>query len=434
MKNRLLYFWVSVVASLLVVFVSSQGQEKPQPTLEEEVLSPPRETPLEESIHALVHGNSTFAFNLYNQLRKSQGNLFFSPYCISTAFAIPFMGARAGTFNQMQTTLHYLPHEENLDRAFSELNRRFTKSWMQGPNEVRLMMANGLFVQRNFQLESEFLDRVKRSFGLSLKQVDFLQNPEAARLNINDWVREKTQGRIPNMVEQGNLSSDTRLVVVSSIFLKAVWQFPFDANLTAQVPFFIDPATTISVPMMHLSKRLNVFQHPQFTLLELPYSMNPTMSQSQFDMLLLLPTTVGGISQLETLLASGDLDEWMKSMQPEQVIVSLPRFKFTMELDLGETLKQMGMPVVFSELADFTGIFGGGGLFINKALHKAYISLDEKGTEAVAATAISINMTSVLQEKPPLVFKADHPFIFVIVDRSTETILFMGRFSVPANQ
>ncbi len=429
MKNRLLFFWVLVVASLFGVFVSSQEQEKMAPP--EEGVAPAQETPLEDSIHALVHGNSTFAYKLYDKLKKEQGNLFFSPYCISEALAIPYAGARAGTLSQMQATLHYLPREENLDRAFAELNRRFSKPWMQGPNEVRLLMANGLFVQRNFQLEADFLESVKRTFGLVVKPADFIHNADAARLNINDWVRETTQGRIPTIVNRGDVGADTRLVVISSIFLKAVWQFPFDEALTTPAPFFTDPATTISVPMMHLSKRLRVLQHPQFTLLELPYSTNP-VATSQFDLLVLLPTATGGLSQVEDLLAAGDLEEWMRSMQADQVVVSLPRFKFTSSIDLVEPLKLMGMPAAFSDLADFTGIFAGGGLFINKALHKAYVAVDEKGTEAVAATAVSINMTSMPQEKPPVVFKADHPFIFVIVERTTGTILFMGRFSVPS--
>lgn len=393
-------------------------------------ISRPREIPLEESVRALVHGNTTFAYHLYSQLKNKPGNLFFSPYSVSAAFAIPYIGVRAGSQNQMQSTMHYIPREENLDRAFADLNRRLTKSWMQGPNEIRLFLANGLFVQRNLKLDPNFSSRVTRNFGAAIRQVDFMRNPDSARLSINEWTREWTQGRIPNLVERGDVGTDTRLVIASSVFMKAVWQNPFDSSLTSYGPFFIDATTTLSVPMMHQTKRLNILQHPRFALLELPYSKNP-LSDTQFDMLIILPAVVDGIAQVENLVISGDLNEWRRNMSREQVILTMPRFKFTTEVDLVDSLKKMGMPAVFTDLADFSGIVPDGGLFINNAFHKAFISMDEKGTEAISATAISINVTSVQQEKPPVVFNANHPFLFIIIEKTTNSILFMGRFSVP---
>src|SRR5262249_32923916 len=154
-----------------------------------------------------------------------------------------------------------------------------TKPWLQGPNEVRLLMGNGLWVERTLRLEPEFQNEIKKYFGNLVRPADFLRNPDAARLNINEWVREATEGRIPNLVNRGDISKDTRLISVSSIFMKAVWQYPFDMALTRPTPFFIDPKTTISVPMMTLTKRLRILQKPEFSLLELPYSGNPTVSE-----------------------------------------------------------------------------------------------------------------------------------------------------------
>lgn len=430
MKNTLSLLLL-LVAALSVAFLYAQEEAAP-PVQEEEVPAPPKETVLEDAIRSLVHGNNAFAYALYSQLKGETGNLFFSPYCINSAMAIPYTGAKSGTQSQMQAALHYLPQTDNLDLAIEEFNKRLSKPTMQGPNEIRLLMANGLWVQRNYQLEADFLEKIKRYFGATLRQADFIRNADAARLNINEWVREGTQGRITNIVAKGDISSDTRLVVVSSIFMKAVWEFPFDATLTIPSPFFIDPKTTVSVPMMQLTKRLRIMQHPQFTLLELPYSSG-FGEMTKFDMYIMLPNSPGGLNQVENLAATGDLDDWVKSLQTEQVIVSLPRYKFTSAFDLSTALKQLGMPAAFTDLADFTGIYAGGGLFLSKVLHKAYVSVDEKGTEAVAATAISINTTAIQEENPPVVFKADHPFVFIIVERSTGAILFMGRFSTPTN-
>lgn len=406
-------------------------QESPTAKPEEEAPPPPPATLLEDYVHDMVQGSNTFAYALYGQLKNRPGNLIFSPYCISTALAMPYAGAKSGTQNQMQLTLHYLSQGNNLYTAIEAFNRQLAKPWMQGPNEVRLMMANSLWVQRNLHLETDFLNVIKTYFGASLRQVDFAHNPDAARLNINDWVREGTHGRISNLIERSDISRDTRILLAGTIFMRAVWQYPFDTALTAPGPFFIDPKTTISVPMMTETKNLGVYQHEQFTMLELPYSVNPVGGSPQLNMLILLPTNHSGLSSVESLIGSGDLLNWMKAMQVEQVIVTLPRFKFTSSFDMKETLSKMGMGLAFSNLADFTGIFAGGGLALDKVLHKAYIDVDEKGTEAIAATAVSINLTSMQQEQPPVVFKADHPFIFVIVERATGAILFMGRFSVP---
>lgn len=414
------------LVGLLLFSFALYGQET------EEAPPPQKETLLEDSIHSMVHGNNTFSFSLFKQLRANPGNLFFSPYCITSAMAIPYAGARGGTQNQMQSALHYLPQMDNLDLSLEEFNKRLTKQAMLGPNEIKLFMANGLWVQRNFQLENDFLERIRRYFGSIVRQVDFIHNAEAARLNINEWVREGTQGRITNIVERGDIGPDTRLVVVSSIFMKAVWEFPFDASLTTLTPFFLDPKTTLSVPMMNMTKRLRLVQLPQFALLELPYSTS-FQSTTQLAMYILLPNALDGLPQVENSVASGDFDDWVKKLQYERVFVSLPRFKFSTGFDLSAALKKMGMAGAFNDLADFTGIYAGGGLALSKVLHKAFVSVDEKGTEAVAATAVSINMTSMPEERPPVIFKADHPFVFIIVERASGAILFMGRYSTPTN-
>ncbi|MCE5318254.1 MAG: serpin family protein [Parachlamydia sp.] len=421
-------------AALLVLHVSMvlHAQENAPGTGEEEPAPPSKEVLLEDSLHGMVRGNNTFAYSLFAQLKANPGNLFFSPYCITSAMAIPYAGARSGTQNQIQGAMHYLPQMDNLDLSLAEFNKRLNKQVMQGPNEIKLLMANGLWVQRSFQLESEFLQRIRYYFGNIIRQVDFIHNAEAARLNINEWVREGTQGRITNIVDRGDIGPDTRLVVVSSIFMKAVWEFPFDSSLTSLTPFFLDAKTTLTVPMMNMTKRLRMMQQPQFTLLELPYSVG-FQSPNQYAMYILLPHALDGIAQVENRVISGDFDDWIKSLQYERVLLSLPRFKYSTGFDLSAALKQMGMAGAFNDMADFTGIYAGGGLALSKVLHKAFISVDEKGTEAVAATAISINLTSASEEKPPVVFKADHPFVFIIVERASGVILFMGRYSTPTN-
>lgn len=417
------------LAFALICAFALHGQQLPDA---EEAPPPPKETLLEDSIHSMVHGNNTFAFALFNQLKGNPGNLFFSPYGITSAMAIPYAGAKGGTQSQMQATLHYLPQMDNLDLSLEAFGKKLTKQAMLGPNELKLFMANGLWVQRNMQLENDFLERIRRYFGSIVRQVDFIHNAEAARLNINEWVREGTQGRITNLVERGDIGPDTRLVVISSIFMKGVWEFPFDPTLTTLTPFFLDAKTTLTVPMMNMTKRLRFAQQPQFALLELNYGSS-FQSSTQLAMYILLPNALDGIAQVESSVVSGDFNDWVKKLQFERVLVSLPRFKYSTGFDLTAALKQMGMAGAFSDLADFTGIYAGGSLALSKVLHKAFISVDEKGTEAVAATAVSINMTAMPEEKPPVVFKADHPFVFIIVERTSGAILFMGRYSTPTN-
>ncbi len=422
--NIKLYFF-----GLVVLFGSATAlysQEEGDVNQEE----PVQMRPLEENIFTLVRGNNTFAFELYSRLKSNPGNLFFSPYSISAALVMPYAGSGGATKSQFQSVMHYLAQDQNLFEAFAALNQTFSTPSFTGPNETRLFIANSLWLQKDLKILPSFLETAAKYFRAAIKQVDFMRNPDAARLNINDWVKERTQGRIDELLQQSDINNMTRIVVVSSIFMKAVWQQAFDPVLTASDSFFVSPTNTTSVPMMTTSAFFRVDQAKNYTMLEMPYRQS-TSNQTHLSLLIFLPRDTFGLPAVESSALSNSVDGLLKNAQNKQVIVSFPKFKLAEEFNLNRTLQQMGLTLPFSPGADFSGITGDFSLELSDVIHKAYLSIDEKGTEAVAATAVTIGVKSILVGEPALVFKADHPFMFMIVDRATNSILFIGRYVAP---
>lgn len=417
-----------IYLSLVVfIFTSLNGyaQEEEQPVSVAE-----QKANLVENIKSQVAGNNAFAQELYNRLKTKPGNLFCSPYCISSALVLPYAGSAGPTRAQFHTVLRYLTQEDSLFATFSWLNQHFTTPWYSGPNETRLYIANSLWIQRDFKILPKFMDIATKYFKSTLKLADFLRNPESSRQNINSWVKERTQGRIDQLLQPGEINSSTRLVVVSSIFMKAVWEHAFDPNLTTADSFFVNKTQTASVPMMTTTANFPYYQNNTFTILEMPYRGGEA-GQTQFSLLVFLPKDTYGLSSVENHILDISLENLLKSLRMERVIVSFPKFKFSSEFELNNTLQQMGMIEAFSENADFSGIDGERDLSLNHVIHKAYLSVDEKGTEAVAATAVTMEHRSVVHPESTTVFRADHPFMFMIIDKSINAILFTGRFVSP---
>jgi serpin B len=385
--------------------------------------APPAQT---AAVESLVDGNTQFALDLYARLRAQEdGNLFCSPYSISTALAMTWAGARTQTADQMAQTLHFEGPQNRVAAAFGELARSLEDSGGEDePARVELAIANRLWGQQGETFLDPFLDTIRTSYGGGLKTVDFLADLEESRKTINDWVADQTRDRIRDLLRQGDLSPGMLLVLTNAIYFKGDWLTQFDPEKTRDGRFFINDEKAVEVPMMSLKSDFGLFESDDLQVLEMPYD------GQRLAMVILLPRARDGLADLEEMLSDETLDAWLEELAVRETQVFLPRFKVTSRFDLGQTLEQMGMPLAFTPgRADFSGMNGRRDLFIGKVIHQAWVKVDEEGTEAAAATAVGMMTTSL--ERPPL-FNANHPFLFMIRDRETGSILFIGRVVDPS--
>jgi serpin B len=375
-------------------------------------------------VKSLVKSNSEFALALYEQLRGKEGNLFFSPYSISNALAMTSAGAKDETLDQMAKTLHLDADSAKVAQEF----RQLIESLNGDPKtrKYQLSIANALWCQKGFGFEPTFLGLTQKDYFAGLKQVDFRTQSEKARLEINHWVEEQTKDKIKDLLKPRTVDSDTRLVLTNAIYFKAAWLKPFLSAATKEDDFLIADGKKIKAPLMHAVEDCQYAESDDFQLLELPYEAN------QLSLIVLLPKRIDGLGDLEKKITVDSLEKWRAQAKNHQVTITLPKFKTTAEFDLEETLTKMGMPLAFTSKSDFSGITKDEKLWISKVVHKAFIDLDEKGTEAAAATAvIMMRASAVIRDKPKATFKADHPFVYMIRDQATGSILFMGRLSDP---
>lgn len=377
---------------------------------------------LPPEIDSLVQGNTAFACDLYARLAETEsGNLFFSPASISTALGMTYAGARAETAAEMAETLHFALPPERLHAAFAKLNQV-----LNAPSkDYQLSIANRLWGQRTFTFLPEFLQVTRKQYGAELAAVDFQGQTEAARRQINAWVEQQTRHKIQDLIPAGAVDSLTRLVLTNAIYFKGRWSAPFDKKATRAAPFHVSAEREVDVPMMSQTKSFGYASVGDVQLLELPYG-----KQQHLAMIVLLPQKIDGLAELERQLSAEKLRAWTTKLTRTEVQVYLPKFQITSEFSLNASLEALGMRRAFDpEQADFSGMSSQDKLFVSAALHKAFVEVNEEGTEAAAATGIVIG---VLSERPePPVFRADHPFAFLIRDNRTGSILFLGRFVGP---
>ena len=375
-------------------------------------------------IKTVAEGNTAFAIDLYGRLKGQKGNLFFSPYSISTALAMTYAGARGDTGKQMADVLNFALEQERLHPAFSNLESQLNA--LHGRRGIELSVANALWTQEGHVFLKEFMDETKKSYGAALRPVDFEADPEGARGKINAWVEKKTKGKIRDLIGSGVLNPLTRLVLANAIYFKGTWASQFKKEYTREEPFWLEPGKSIKVPMMNQQEKLRCMENESLQVLELPYS------GKELSMVVLLPREIDGLAQLESMLSTANMSSWIGNLGGREVIVSLPKFKTTSELSLGNILASMGMTDAFDgSAADFSGMDGKRDLFISAVIHKAFVDVNEKGTEAAAATVTLTQTTSVTIVPPPLVFRADHPFAFLIRHNPSGSILFLGRIVNP---
>jgi serpin B len=377
-------------------------------------------TKLKPETKAVVNDNNAFAFELYGQLRGKEGNLFFSPYSISTALAMTYGGARGQTAEEMATAMHFALPQERLHPAFADLGKELNNDGK--PRKAKLQIANRLWGQKDYGFFPAFLKLSEDNYGAGLKEVDFVGDTEGARKVINAWVEEQTKDKIKDLLQPGILSVDTRLVLTNAIYFKAAWQRPFNPKATVDGPFHVAPGKQVKAKLMKASFRANFKDFGDVAVLELPYE------EHEMSMILLLPKKKDGLADLEKGLTAARLQELVGKMSGHIVDVTLPKFKVTAEFQLNEQLQALGMKRAFGAGADFSGMTSRGKLHISAVVHKAFIDLNEAGTEAAAATAVVMD---VLSAPPPGTFTADHPFAYVLRDNRTGSILFMGRLVNP---
>jgi serpin B len=370
----------------------------------------------------VVEANNRFALDLYGRLRDRPGNLFMSPYSLSTALAMTYAGARGDTAGQMAATLHLSLPTGTLHAAVAALERQI-KAGAGRP--YKLSVANALWGQEGEHFLPDFLRLLAENYGAGLRQVDF-RSVEQARRTINSWVEEQTGGKIKNLLQPAHLSPNTSLVLTNAIYFKGDWASPFPKAATKDEPFTVTEDKRVPVSMMHRIGRLNYLDGGDFHALELPYAGN------DLSMVIVLPKKVDGLARLEESLTSEKLSASLAKLGPRRVEVALPRFRVEAGFELAKVLPAMGMPLAFTRSADFSGIDGKRELFISAVIHKAFVDVNEEGTEAAAATAVVIARPSaVVRPEPVVEFRADHPFAFLIRHNRSGSILFLGRVTNP---
>ncbi|NIM10586.1 MAG: serpin family protein [Candidatus Aminicenantes bacterium] len=372
----------------------------------------------------LVKGNTTFAVELYRKLERMEGNIFFSPYSISTALAMTYGGARGNTAKQMADVLHFIPDNNVLHPGFAGLEAQMNDVRQRG--YVELNVANSLWPQENYPFLPEYLDLIKEYYKVSITPVDYKGAAEKARNTINKWVEEKTKKKITNLIQPGILTELTRLVLVNAIYFKGNWASRFDVNRTEETDFYLLNGKIVRTPMMNQVQIFKYGEYGKLQILELPYDGN------DLSMIVFLPNKPNGLAKLDNYLTVERLETWLSVLRKRKVKVFLPKFKMTSYFRLDKTLAGMGMPDAFNAAADFSGMDGTRELFIQAVLHKAFVGVDEEGTEAAAATAGLLGKKG--PPPRPTVFRADHPFFFLIRENKTGSILFMGKLLNPAQK
>ena len=386
-------------------------------------------SPPSADLLALGEANTRFALDVYSKLKGEPGNLFFSPYSISTALAMTAVGARGETLEQMTATLHLPKDSEVANKSFKDLIDRINRAESGDAPAYQLKTANALWGQTGLDLLPEFLKITQQDYGAGLREVDFQHATESARVTINDWVAKQTNDKLRDLLKGGTITPQTSLVLTNAIYFLGNWSDPFRESSTRLDTPFHSPNGEKKVAMMSREASYAYAETPEFQAIEIPYAGGPLA------MVVLLPKSNDGLPALETLLADPSvLQKTLKSFKHVPVKLEFPKFKLTESIDLSGLLASLGMTLAFdADKADFSGICSQRKLWISQVLHKAFVDVNEKGTEAAAATAVVMMARSAFVRNPvaPVEFKADHPFIFMIRDRDADSLLFLGRVVEP---
>ena len=413
-NRKILAGGIIVIIIALVIFISGRVKE-PVVKVDDTGLA-------SEGVDTVVNANNQFAFDLYPKFKEESenGNIFFSPHSISVALAMTYEGARGKTAEEMQRVLH-IPEDENLRREnFAKIIDGINKP----DKKYKLSTANALWPRIDFQLLKEYQDTIEKYYGGKATPLDYAKDSEGSRQIINSWVEDKTEQKIKDLIPAGFLDPSTVLVLTNAIYFKGTWVLQFDPKETKEEDFRTSAGEAVRVPMMRLvdkDEKFNYAETEDLQILELPYD------GEDLSMLVILPKG-NKLEKIEKELSIEKLSEWKDMLKEQKVDIYIPKFKFETKYFMANTLKKMGMPTAFGPGADFSGINGKGGIWIDQVIHQAFVDVNEEGTEAAAATAVMLR--EMVRTTP--VFRADHPFMFLIQERKSGNILFMGKVANPA--
>ena len=379
-----------------------------------------------EDMLALTSGNLAFTADLYAALKAGDGNIFLSPYSTSQALAMTYAGARGETEAQMASTLHFTLPQGALHPAFNSLDIQLAQRGEGAEGKdgegFRLNIVNAAWGQQGFTFLPGYLEILAENYGAGINLLDFARAPEPSRITINDWISEQTEGRIEDLLAEGSITEATRLVLTNAIYFNAAWQYPFDEKFTQSDNFYLLDGSSVEVPMMKQVNYFGYLEGSNYQAVELPYS------GGELSMVILLPKE-GEFTNFEASLDGQTLSGILNGIEYMDVALSIPRFEFDSQFSLKQTLAEMGMPIAFSDSADFSGMNGNLELYIGDVMHKAFVSVDEAGTEAEAATAVIMELKGIPEE--PMEVTVDRPFIFLIRDIKTDSVLFIGKVINP---
>ena len=375
----------------------------------------------------LVDGNTVFTLDLYQELKGEEGNIFYSPYSLSVALSMTYAGARGETEQQMAEALSFYLSQDQLHPAFNYLDQELAGrgEGAQGKDEegFRLNIVNDIWGQKNFTFLSDFLDTLAENYGAGLRILDFINAPEESRITINDYISEQTEEKIKDLIPEGVIDVMTRLVLTNAIYFNAAWEYPFSEDMTSDGVFHLLDGGEVTVPMMSQGESLGYTEGDDYQAVELKYD------GEELSMVILLPDS-GQFENFEMSLDAGLLNDIIDNLENKPVELTLPKWEYESSFMMKETLRAMGMPIAFTDGADFSGMTGNRDLYIADVVHKAFVSVDEAGTEAAAASAVIMKLTAMPTDVATVT--VDRPFIFLIRDIETGAILFFGRVVNPA--
>jgi len=363
------------------------------------------------NLRELVNSINDFSLRLYLKVRKEGENAILSPFNVFTALTLIYEGARGGTANKVRSILNLPVNTGRLRSSFHNL-----LTYLKSVNGLKI--TNALWVQEGYHLLKDYINTVNRYYLANLRLLNFIKEPESSKEVINEWIREETGRRIKELIPPGGIDRQTRLVITSVIYFRGIWLYRFNKSETKEGYFWVKPNKTIKIPFMHLRAKLPYFESNYVKVLELPFSDNKTC------MVIFLPKE--GLRSFENSLSIDKLHELLHKLKEVEVEVYIPKFKLSSGYSLAKILSEMGLRKLFTSEADLSGISGKKDLYVKEIFHKAYTEVSEEGVEATAATAAVIALLAL-----PVTFRADKPFLFLILHKPTGLILFLGRLVNP---
>jgi len=424
MKQKTLIIGITVL--VIIVFgglLSGCTWQGSLPPSSDDITPPVDDLVITEGLDNVVNANNQFALDLYSKYKSKEGNIFFSPYSISTALAMTYEGAKGETAQEMQSVFHFSEDNNTRRGGYADLYSEINKK----DKEYKLHTANALWAEQDFHFSNDYFNVVEQYYNGKVTNLNFKQEAEKSRKTINNWIEDQTNNKIKDLIPTGVIDGLTRLVLTNAIYFKGEWVEQFNKDDTKSKDFKITPDNIIKVPLMRRTDDKAIFNYIEdsnLQVLEMPYS------GEDLSMLVFLPKN-NDLKVLEDSLSVEKLSKWKKDLKEQRVNIYIPKFKFETKYFMTETLKEMGMPIAFSPSADFSGMTGEKDLFISNVIHQAFVDVNEEGTEAAAATAVVMKLTA--SPNAPIIptFRADHPFIFIIQQNNTGNILFMGKVVDP---